>query len=198
MSATIDFYFDFISPYSYLANMALPRLAQEHAASIRYRPFDLVELMKIVGNRPTSLECRNKGVYVGADLQRWAKRYQVKFAPNPAWPRIDFAELSRAALAAIDDGRGGEYVDAIYRALWGEAIDLSQRSEKLGALARAGFDGALLERAGAGEHFARHKKNTAEAAERGAFGSPTFFVGEQMFFGNDRFDFLTQALRSAA
>ena len=71
MPAEIDFYFDFISPYSYLASTALPRLATEHAALISYRPFGLLDLMKIVGNRPTSIECQNKGVYVMADLQRW-------------------------------------------------------------------------------------------------------------------------------
>jgi DSBA-like thioredoxin domain len=104
MTAAIDFYFDFVSPYSYLASTILPGIAKSHAASINYRPFTLLELMQKVGNRPTTIECQNKGTYVMADLQRWAKRYQVHFAPNPFWQRIDFPELGRAALVAVDDG----------------------------------------------------------------------------------------------
>ena len=61
--------------------------------------------MKIVGNRPTSIECRNTAVYVMADLQRWAKSYQVTFAPTPYWQSIDFPQLGRGALAAADEGR---------------------------------------------------------------------------------------------
>jgi 2-hydroxychromene-2-carboxylate isomerase len=197
--AEIDFYFDFISPYSYLANTALPRFATRHAASISYRPFGLVELMKIVGNRPTSVECRNKGAYVMADLRRWAKRYQANLVANSAWPNIDFSELGRGALVAADEGRSADYVNAIYRATWGDAVDLSQRSELAGVLAKAGFDGGqLLERAGSPEYVAKFERNTAAAAERGVFGSPTMFVGGEMFFGNDRFDFMAEAIRSAA
>ena len=77
MAAAIDFYFDFVSPYSYLASTVLPRVASGHGVVIDYQPFTLIELMQKVGNRPTTIECQNKGVYVMTDLQRWAKRYQV-------------------------------------------------------------------------------------------------------------------------
>jgi 2-hydroxychromene-2-carboxylate isomerase len=199
MPASIDFYFDFISPYSYLANAVLPRLAARQDASIDYRPFCLLDLMKIVGNRPTTLECRNKGVYAMTDLRRWAKSYRAPFAPNPFWSSIDFAELGRGAFVAIDDGKGAEYVEAVYSAVFGEPRDLSRRSELLDVLDKAGFDGGrLLERAGSAEYVVRLEGSTQAAAERGVFGSPTMFVGGEMFFGNDRLDFLTEAVRSAA
>jgi 2-hydroxychromene-2-carboxylate isomerase len=199
MPVTIDFYFDFISPYSHLANAALPPLAASQHASIDYRPFCLLDLMKIVGNRPTTLECRNKGVYAMTDLQRWAKRDRAPFAPNPFWSSIDFAELGRGAFVAIDDGKGAEYVDAVYSAVFGEPRDLSRRSELLGVLDMAGFDGGrLLERAASAEYVDRLERSTQAAAERGVFGSPTMFVGDEMFFGNDRLHFLTEAVRSAA
>jgi len=70
MTAAIDFYFDFVSPYSYLASTVLPRVAASHGAAIDYRPFTLIELMQKVGNWPTTIECQNKGVYVMADLER--------------------------------------------------------------------------------------------------------------------------------
>jgi 2-hydroxychromene-2-carboxylate isomerase len=199
MIASIDFYFDFLSPYSYLANAVLPRLVSRHEASIDYRPFCLLDLMKIVGNRPTTLECRNKGVYAMADLQRWAKSYRTPFAPNPFWSSIDFAELGRGAFVAIDDGKGATYVDAVYSAVFGEPRDLSRRSELLGVLDKAGFDGSrVLERAASAEYVVRLEGSTQAAAERGVFGSPTMFVGGEMFFGNDRLDFLAEAVRSAA
>jgi 2-hydroxychromene-2-carboxylate isomerase len=195
MPAEITFYFDFVSAYSYLASTALPRLAAEHAATVSYRPFGLLALMQMVGNRPTTLECKNKGAYAMADLRRWAKRHQVSFAPNPAWRSIDFGELGRGAFVALDEGRGADYVDAVYAALWGEPIDLSRRPELIGVLDKAGFEGPrLLERAGSADYVARLEKSTADAAERGVFGSPTLFVGEEMFFGNDRLDFVAEAL----
>jgi 2-hydroxychromene-2-carboxylate isomerase len=199
MTTVIDFYFDFVSPYSYLASTILPAIAKDHSVSISHHPFTLLELMQKVGNRPTSIECQNKGAYVGTDLQRWAKRYQVAFAPNPFWQSIDFPELGRGALVAIDDGRAADYVTAIFHAIWGEAADLSQRPKLLDVLAGAGIEGArLLQRAATPEYAAKLEKHTAAAAERGVFGSPTMFVGQEMFFGNDRFDFLTLALASAA
>ena len=73
--------------------------------------------MQIVGNRPTTIECRNKGKYAGEDLQRWTKRYKVDFARNPHSKSFDFAELDRGALVAIEDGRGAEYVTAVFAAI---------------------------------------------------------------------------------
>lgn len=199
MPTRIDFYFDFVSPYSYLASTVLPRLAAEHDATIRYRPFGLVELMQRVGNRPTTLECRNKFAYAIADLRRWAGSYGVAFAPTPHFDSIDFALLGRGALVAIDEGRGADYVEAVYAAVWADSVDLGRRPELVALLDRAGLNGArLLESAGSEAYGEKLATNTAEAAERGVFGSPTIFIGDEMFFGNDRFGFVADALRAAA
>ncbi|MFZ0849653.1 MAG: 2-hydroxychromene-2-carboxylate isomerase [Hyphomicrobiaceae bacterium] len=199
MTRTIDFYFDFPSPYAYLAHTQLPRIAAEHGATIVYHPFRILELMRIVGNRPTTIECRNKSKYAGADLQRWVKRYKVDFSRNPHSKSFDFAELDRAALVAIEDGRGAEYVTAVFAAIWGKPDDLSQRSVLIDVLRRAGFDAQrLLERASADAVIAQIEAETKAAAERGVFGAPTMFVGDEMYFGNDRFDFVVEALGSAA
>ena len=149
MTRTIDFYFDFPSPYSYLANTQLPRIAAEHGATVAYHPFRILELMKIVGNRPTTIECKNKGKYAGADLQRWTRRYKVDFARNPHSKSFDFAKLNRGALVAIEDGRGAGYVTAVFAAIWGKPEDLSQRSVLIDVLERAGLtpDGSLTARA---------------------------------------------------
>jgi 2-hydroxychromene-2-carboxylate isomerase len=193
MSKEIHFYFDFISPYSYLASTVLPRVAERHGATVRYFPFALVDLMKMVGNRPTTLESKNKGAYVMVDLARWARHYGVKLSPNAHWATIDFAELGRAALVAIEEGRGKEFADAVFGAVWVDGVDLSQRSRLGAVLDGAGF-GGLLERAASADCVARYERATRDAAERGVFGSPTMFVGQEMFFGNDRFDFLEASL----
>lgn len=199
MTRTIDFYFDFPSPYAYLAHTQLPRIAADHGATIAYHPFRILELMKIVGNRPTTIECKNKGKYAGADLQRWVKRYKVEFSRNPHSKSFDFAELDRGALVALEDNRGAEYVAAIFAAMWGKPEDLAQRSVLIDVLSKAGFDGQrLLERAGTESVTAQLDAETNAAAERGVFGAPTIFVGDQMFFGNDRLDFVVEALRSVA
>ena len=185
-------------PYAYLAHTQLPRIMAEHGATVAYHPFRIIELMKIVGNRPTTIECGNKSKYAGADLQRWTKRYTVDFARNPNSKSFDFAELDRGALVAIEDGRGAEYVTAVFAAIWGRPEDLSQRSVLIDVLNRAGLDAqGLLKRASADTMIAKLQFETKAAAERGVFGAPTMFVGDQMYFGNDRLDFVVEALRSA-
>ena len=200
MTRTIDFYFDFPSPYAYLAHTQLPRIAAEHGATIAYHPFRILELMKIVGNRPTTIECKNKSKYAGADLQRWVKRYKVDYSRNPNSRSFDFAELDRGALVAIEDGRGAEYVTAIFAAMWGKPEDLSQRSVLIDVLSQGGSRRPTdyLSAQARDASIAKLDAETQAAAERGVFGAPTIFVGDQMFFGNDRLDFVVEALRSAA
>jgi 2-hydroxychromene-2-carboxylate isomerase len=198
MTPIIEFYFDFISPYTYLASQSLPRIAEAHGAEIEYRPFDLVALMPLVGNRPTTLECEAKGAYAITDLRRWATRTGTAFAPNPYWRTIDFPRLARGAMVAIEQNSGSVYVEAVFKALWGEAADLSGRDRLVAMLDAAGLEAAeLLRAADDANHVAQLKQATAAAAARGIFGSPTIFVGKEMFFGNDRLDFVTEALREA-
>ena len=195
MTRTIEFYFDFVSPYSYLANTQLPALAGEHDAAVVYRPFRLLELMKRVGNRPTTIECQNKQRYATADLGRWASKYGVSVRRNPQMRAIDLAQLLRGALIASDDGQAAPYVSAVFGALWNGARDLSQNAELAALLSEAGLDGTkLLERAQDANVVARLDRQTADAAERGVFGSPSIFIGDELFFGNDRLEFVAAAL----
>jgi 2-hydroxychromene-2-carboxylate isomerase len=196
MTEPLAFYFDYRSPYSYLASTQLTDLAAAHGRTIRYVPFDVLALMKIVGNRPTTVECEAKGRYARNDLARWAQRYGVGFARNPGLRRFDFGQLGCVTLAAIAQGTGEACVLALFTAAWNGDDDLSDRATLAGVLDRAGLDGAaLLQQAETeGERFAAC---TQEAAARGVFGAPTVFVGDDMFFGNDRLDFVREALAAA-
>src|ERR1700742_3140977 len=149
MPRQIEFYFDFLSPYSYLATTQLPHIRSETGAEIVYAPFRILELMKLVGNRPTTVECKNKGVYAGADIKRWAARYRVPYAPNQHRRGFDHDLLRRAALAAIEQGHGDTFVRTIYSAIWASDVNLAERSSLAAFLQRSGLDGeALLEAAG--------------------------------------------------
>jgi 2-hydroxychromene-2-carboxylate isomerase len=198
MSRQIEFYFDFVSPYSYLATTQFPQVRAETGAEIVYTPFRILELMKLVGNRPTTVECKNKGVYAGADIQRWVARYRAPYAPNPHRRGFDHDLLRRVALAAIEQGHGDTFVRTVYRAIWAGDVNLADRSSLAALLERSGLDGeALLETAGEARYGELLDNSTEAAAQRGVFGSPTFFVGDQMFFGNDRLDFVVEALKAA-
>jgi 2-hydroxychromene-2-carboxylate isomerase len=199
MPHQIEFYFDFGSPYSYLATTQFARLRADTGAEIVYKPFRILELMKLVGNTPTTVQCKNKARYAGADLDRWAARYQVPVKRNPNMRSFDHDVLRRAALVAIDQGCAETYVSTIYRAVWAGDLNLAERPVLAGVLDKAGLPGeALLTESDAHRYNEQLDAATTAAAERGVFGSPTFFVGDQMFFGNDRLDFLAATAKAAA
>jgi 2-hydroxychromene-2-carboxylate isomerase len=187
MAETVEFFYDIVSPFSYLASTRIEAIAADCDATVVFRPFFLGGLMKAVGNQPpATLPAR--GRYLFTDLRRWAAFYGVPFrlpSPFPA-PTL----LVMRALTALP---AGELVPATHRAFaahWGEGRDISDPAlltELLGAdaVARASEPAvkqALLDA-------------TAEAERRGAFGAPSFFVGEELYFGNDRLPFLEQRLR---
>ena len=193
MSANLEFFFDFRSPYSYLANTQLPSLGAE----VAYRPFEILGLMDQVGNVPTSVICKPKSKYLGADLRRWVGLYGVPFQRHPDLATIDARRLLRAVLAADELGQPGPAVAAIFRAVWGVPAPLATAADVAAALERAGLTAPdLASRIDDPALDARLDKATADAAARGVFGAPTIFVGDEMFFGNDRLDFVRECLAS--
>jgi 2-hydroxychromene-2-carboxylate isomerase len=193
MTQAIEFFFDFASPYSYLAHSQLAGLGAEVAV----RPMQVLKVMEAVGNQPTTIQSAAKGKYAFADLTRWAHRYAVPL--NPGRMRTnDSGACARAVLAAGRIGKAGEATAALFHAFWGAGEPLRTSDEILEVLGKAGLDAAAIrplldDPAVAAELDA----NTKEAAERGVFGAPTIFVGEDMFFGNDRLDFVRERLGAA-
>lgn len=190
MPERLEFFFDFASPYSYLAHSQLAGLGAE----VVVRPMRVLKVMEIVGNQPTTIQSAVKGRYAGADLGRWARRYGVPL--NPGRMRTnDSAACARAVLAAGRLGKAREATAALFHAFWGEAAPLRTAWEILAVLDAAGLDikalEPLLDDPAIGAELGA---NTAEAAERGVFGAPTIFVGDDMFFGNDRLDFVRERL----
>ena len=198
-AATVEFFFDVGSPASYLAWTQLPRLAAETNAVVVWRPMLLGGVFKATGNA-SPVNVPAKGRWMSDDLQRWARRYGVQFGLNPNFP-INTLTLMRGAagMQMRDPGRFSDYVDAIYRAMFETPRNLGDADALVATLREAGFDPAEFATLVADpEVKAKLIATTEEAVARGVFGAPTFFVGEQMFFGQDRLDFVREALLAAA
>ena len=190
MTQRIEFFYDFRSPYSYLACTQL----REMDVEVALRPIQILNVMEVVGNVPTTITCAAKGRYARIDLARWAQRYRIPFNPSNMREN-DGDACSRAVLAARAPAEADAITLALYRAGWSEAKPLANRADILDVIAAAGIDPApLAARIDAPKVLAQLEANTKEAAERGVFGSPTMFVGDAMFFGNDRLDFLREHL----
>jgi 2-hydroxychromene-2-carboxylate isomerase len=199
MRQTVEFYFDVGSPAAYLAWTQMPRLAAETGAVIDYKPMLLGGVFQATGNK-SPMEVPAKGRYVMSDLQRFAQRYQVPFSQNPFFP-INTLILMRMATGVQmqDTSRLAAFVDSIYRAVWVEARNMNDPATVAEVLQAASFDApAMMALAAEPQVKERLKAVTQDAVARGVFGAPTFFVNGQMYWGQDRLDFVKQALGANA
>ena len=194
MTKTVEFFYDFGSPTVYLAATQLPDIAASVGATIDWRPMLLGGVFKSTGNQ-SPVVVPAKAAYMNNDLKRFAKRYGVPFRFNPHFP-INTLALMRGAVAYQDDAvAASTYRDAIFTAIWVEARNLNEPDVIGQVLSDAGLDPAeLMNRIGQQTVKDQLIANTEEAVNRGVFGAPTFFVGEQMFFGQDRRDFVAEAI----
>jgi 2-hydroxychromene-2-carboxylate isomerase len=194
MTKTVEFFYDFGSPTVYLAATQLPTIAGSVGATVDWRPMLLGGVFKSTGNQ-SPVAVAAKAAYMNDDLKRFAKRYGVPFRFNPHFP-INTLALMRGAVAYQDDVVvSSTYRDAIFMAIWVEARNLNEPDVIGQVLSDAGLDPAeLMNRIGQQTVKDQLIANTEEAVNRGVFGAPTFFVGEQMFFGQDRLDFVAEAI----
>ena len=194
MTKTVEFFYDFGSPTVYLAATQLPNLANRVGATINWRPILLGGVFKLTGNQSPAVIAA-KAAYMNNDLQRFAKRYGVPFNWNPHFP-INTLALMRGAVAYQDDAvASSTYRDAIFTSIWVEGRNLNELDVIGQVLREAELDsGDLIKQIGQQTVKDQLIANTEKAVNRGVFGAPTFFVDEHMFFGQDRLDFVTEAL----
>jgi 2-hydroxychromene-2-carboxylate isomerase len=194
MRKIVKFYYDYFSPYSYLALTQLPRLLDRCGAGVEYAPIHVLSLMGIVGNRPTTIECKAKGVYARADLQRWARTYGVPFAANPSMRGIDGRRLLDGAAAAAALGEIEAYNRAVFGAMWAKPAPMTDEVQFSQILKNGGVSQVEAILAGLAAGRATIDANIEDAAKVGVFGAPSFVVDGELYFGNDRLIFLEQAL----
>jgi 2-hydroxychromene-2-carboxylate isomerase len=195
MSKSVEFFFDFGSPTSYLAYTQLPKIATEAGATLVWRPMLLGGVFKATGNS-SPVMVPAKGQWMFKDMAQWSKRYGVPLAMNPHFPINTLTMMRGAAGLQLNKSADFErYVDLMYRMMWATPRNLGDITVLGATLAEAGFDvEAFTALVAAPEVKAALVANTEEAVQRGVFGAPTMFVGQQMFFGQDRLAFVREAL----
>jgi len=195
LMSSVEFFFDYGSPYSYLADSRLSGLAARTGAEVVYRPMLLGGVFKATGNQSPFLEpVEAKRRYFSIELRRTVSALGVAFEQNPNFP-INTLGLMRAAYAARALEVFDAFHTAIYPAFWTTGANLGDGEVLEGVLSAAGLDGKeILTVSGQDEVKSALRRTTDEAVERGVFGAPTFFVDGEMFFGNDRMGLVEDAL----
>lgn len=198
MTKTLELIFDFGSPNAYLTLRVLPDLLDRTGADLKITPCLLGGIFKATGNRAPMVqyaEAPAKLAYEHLEMRRFIERHALsKFRLNPHFP-VNTLTIMRGAIVAEDEGNLDEYVDAVNRAMWEDGLKMDDPEVIATFLSANGFDGpTLLGRTQEPDIKARLVANTEAAVARGVFGIPTFFVGDEMFFGKDRLDQVEEAL----
>ena len=193
---SFEFWFDFGSPAAYLAWTQIPNIEATTGATALFKPMLLGGVFQATGNH-SPITIPAKGKYTFVDFARFAKRYGVPLNHNPHFP-INTLMLMRGAmgLQMTDDARFIEYCRTVFNAIWVESLNMNDPAIVGAKLINAGFDAqALLALTNDQNTKDSLKAATQTAVERGVFGAPTFFVGDEMFWGQDRIEFVKEALQ---
>lgn len=193
MRKKLEFLYDFVSVPCYIAWTQVDAIAARHDADLVMLPVFCGGIFKATGN-PGPLVIPAKREWYARDLQMWVKRLGIPFARNPNSP-VRSLPLMRGVFVAEERGESARYIRTVYEAIHVRSTNMSDPEIVATTLRAAGFDADRylkeIERADVKASLAR---NTEQAVARGAFGVPTFFVGDEMFFGQDRLDFVREAL----
>lgn len=186
----VEFLFDFGSPNAYLSHRVIPALEKRTGAAVEYVPVLLGGVFKLTGNVSPAISLRgikNKGEYQGLETRRFLAEHGIDdFKPNPHFP-VNTLQLMRGAIVALREGFLARYVDEMYRHMWSEPKKMDDPGVIRTALEESGLDPeVILEGIQDVEVKSQLLANTEAAVARGVFGSPSFFVGDELYFGKDR------------
>ncbi len=188
----VEYHYDFGSPNCYLAHKVIPGIEKRTGVSFTYFPILLGGVFKLTNNiSPIQqfADIPHKMAYMRLEMQRFIKEHGLaKFRMNPHFP-VNTVQMMRGAIVAEEEGNAPAYVDAMLTAMWEEGKKMDDPAVIIETLDAAGLNGAhILERIQ--EQSVKDKliANTSSSAERGCFGAPTFFVGDEMYFGKDRLE----------
>lgn len=192
--ADIEFFYDFTSPYSYLASTQVARVAERAGVLLHPRPFVLGAVFKATGNDiPARIPA--KAAHMLNDLAAWARDYDAPFHFPQVFP-VNAIKALRLVIAAGERDAGWQLAQRVFRAYWADGKDIAELPVLAALVTESGLDaGALFSRIEQQEVKDALRRNTDDAIERGAFGAPTFFVNGQMFVGNDRLAFVERAAK---
>jgi 2-hydroxychromene-2-carboxylate isomerase len=198
----VEFHFDFGSPNAYLAHRVIPGIEDRTRVKFRYVPVLLGGIFKATGNR-SPVEAfagiRNKPEYERLETERFVRRHRIEgYRRNPFFP-VNTLQMMRGAAAAEIDGGLEQYVAALFHHMWEAPKKMDDPEVFRAALTASGLDAdAILARIQDSAVKARLIANTEASVARGAFGSPTFFVGDAIYFGKDRLRDVEEAILGVA
>ena len=200
--AKLDFIFDFGSPNAYYSYKVMPDIVARTDAQMKIFPVLLGGLFKITGNQPPMLafgEVKGKLEYEMLESERFAAKHKLTdFSFNSHFP-VNTIHIMRGLLAAQELDCENQYVDVVLSAMWEKDLNMGDPEVVLTTLSADGLDAnTILELGQTDAIKEKLKANTQAAADRGAFGIPTFFVGDDMFFGKDRLEQVEEALMKQA
>ena len=198
MSKTIDFYYDFASPNVYLAGKILPQIAEKTGAEINIIPVLLGGIFKSTGNQAPMIAfapIKGKVAYEMLEFKRFVERHGLtNFKMNPGFP-VNTVALIRGLIVAQTEGFADAYMSAIQKAMWEDEKDVADTSVVIDVLNQANLDGEAITTKTQDPHVKQKLiQNTESAVERGVFGLPTFFVGDEMYFGKERLEQVAEEL----
>jgi len=190
MPPPVEFHFDFGSPNAYFCHKVIPAVVARTSVPFRYLPVLLGGVFKLTNNQAPMVQfkgIRNKNEYMRLEMKRFMQKHAItQFQMNPHFP-VNTVQIMRAAIAADLDGKLAPYVDAVFHHMWEAPKKMDDPAVITAALKESGLDGdKLLARAQDQDVKDTLLRNTENSVARGNFGSPTFFVGDEMFFGKDR------------
>lgn len=198
MSAVIDYYFTTMSPWAYIGHRALHDMTDRTGTKIRYRPMHLMEVFAGTDTPPLAQRHQTRKNLRLVELQRWRERRGLDFVLAPAhWP-FAFEPADRFVIAAGEAGHDqGRLLGALFDAIWLEEHDLADEAVIVDIADASGLDGAaLLARSKTDDIGAAYAANTRNAIAAGVFGSPSYVLNGELFWGQDRIELLEDALRS--
>jgi len=198
--AKVEFFFDYSSPWTYLAFTKIEGLCQKYNAELSWRPILVGGIFNTVN--PSVYEFRERGVpakvrYYAKDLQDWARFYGLKIIQPSVFP-VNSVKSLRGALVALEQGKFSPYSYRVFEAYWGEDKDISKDEVLKGIVTETGLDPEeYFDKINRQEYKDRLRANTDECMVRGGFGTPTIFVNGSMFFGNDRLTLVEEELKKS-
>jgi len=192
----LDFYFDFGSPTAFLANSRLRQLQQEYDFKIHYKPVLLGGIFKATGNSSPVMVAAKGEYMLKHDLPRYAQKYSVALKFNPHFP-INTLQLMRAATGLLNKSNFDSFINTIFKAIWIDGLNMGDEMVLQKVLPDNNFNSHDIFKLASTDSVKEILiENTDSAVKRGLFGVPTIFINGEMFFGQDRLDFVEEILKS--
>jgi 2-hydroxychromene-2-carboxylate isomerase len=201
MTPRVEFHFDFGSPNAYFSHKVIPAIEQRTGVKFAYVPILLGGVFKLANNQSPIVQfkdTKSKMDYMKIEIARFIKKHGLgRFKMNPHFP-VNTVQIMRGAVAAEMDGQLAKYTDAVFRHMWEDGLKMDDPEVIRTALDAAGLDGArTLTRIQEQDVKDKLLKNTEATVARGTFGAPTFFVGEEIFFGKDKLRDVEEEIEAA-